>query len=174
MEQKIELKKLLEEQKIYDKLRENYSNNENQYIDIRKENYDLIRSCIPDQGLLDQNNAVYDAIMRFFMDLTSTRLETLKTSLELVNRNFEDAYDRCRETYDDYFCERFSYTSAEIFRDCILEQRSEYGIILEDINQEARQGAYLIAEKATLETVKRLAKIAEELGMNLSKRQING
>lgn len=161
------IKELLLEQRCYDII-------DNKYYDELTEKEkkikngisyrmsELIFKNIPDQGYCDRQNICESGIEDIFINECNTRLEVLKFALKL--KESSDIYEEIRDYIsDEYNCELWSSKSLRVYEDCLEKYLEEFGPIYEQPGNAAACGAQLIIEQAAIETIYKLAELAEDL-----------
>lgn len=158
----MELKELINEQKIFDETRKE----ENEMKKISDNVWKLIQKNIPEEYQKKVDFAER-AVFVIVYDPDCTRLQLLKHALKIKNN--EDYREQFNEELNDFLdslrCDLWARTNVETFISCVEKWREETQEIGEDICQEAINGAYCYAEDAIYDTLDNLANIAENLGI---------
>ena len=159
------LKELIKEQKLFDKLTKTGENG-NQKEKINNAVWELIQKNIPEeyQGKVEfAEQAVFNTVY----EPDSTRLQLLKHALKIKNNEdySQEFYEQISDFLDSMRCDLWARTNVETFINCVEMRREETLEIGEDICEEATNGACRYAENAIFDTLSNLADIAEDLGI---------
>lgn len=160
------LKELIKEQKLFDKLTKTGENG-NQKEKINNAVWELIQKNIPEE-YQEKVEFAEQAVFNTVYEPDLTRIQLLKHALKIKNNEdySQEFYEQISDFLDSMRCDLWARTNVETFINCVERWREETLEIGEDICEEATNGACRYAENAIFDTLSNLADIAEDLGIN--------